>query len=61
MKHNYASQKTSQNRDLRGAEAALERAARRAREIARKTGTGVVYLKDGKLVIERPETTAADS
>ena len=61
MKNNHVKQQSTLNRDLRGAEAALERAARRAREIARKTGTGVVYLKDGKLVIERPATTAADS
>jgi len=29
---------------------ALRRAARRAREIARATGTAVVFLKDGKMV-----------
>lgn len=32
--------------------AALLRAGRRAREIARQTGTPVVYVRDGKLVEE---------
>jgi hypothetical protein len=41
--------------DMQAAPAALVRAARRAREIARQTGTGVVVVCDGKLVEERPE------
>lgn len=42
--------------DFAGVEAALERAAKRAREIARETGTAVVYERDGKLVYEYPAT-----
>ena len=41
--------------DMQAAPAALVRAALRAREIARQTGTGVVVVRDGKLVEERPE------
>lgn len=46
--------------DMQAATAALLRAARRAREIARQTGTAVVVMRDGKLVKERqavPELT----
>jgi hypothetical protein len=43
--------------DMQAAPAALLRAARRAREIARQTGTAVVVVvvvvRDGKLVEER--------
>lgn len=38
--------------DMRAVPAALLRAARRAREIARKTGTALVVRRDGKLVEE---------
>ncbi len=41
--------------DMQAAPAALLRAARRAREIARQTGTAVVVVRDGKLVEERQE------
>lgn len=47
--------------DMQAAPAALLRAARRAREIARQTGTAVVVVRDGKLVEERqaaPEPAA---
>ena len=40
--------------DLKGALAALRRAAQRAREIARQTGTAIVVMRDGKLVREIP-------
>jgi hypothetical protein len=46
--------------DMQGAPAALLRAARRAREIARQTDTAVV-VRNGKLVEDReaaPEPTA---
>ena len=33
---------------------ALRRAAKDAREFARKNGTAVCYLIDGKIVIEKP-------
>ena len=39
--------------DMQGAPAALLRAGRRAREIARQTGTAVVVWRDGKLVEEK--------
>ena len=49
--------------DMQAAPAALLRAARRAREIARQTGTAVVVVRDGKLVEERqaaPEPAAPE-
>jgi hypothetical protein len=44
------------NTDMQAAPAALLRAARRAREIARQTNTAIVIVRDGKLV----EETASD-
>lgn len=38
--------------DMEGADQALLRAARRAREIARRTNTPLVIVRDGKLVEE---------
>ena len=43
------------NADMQAAPRALLRAARRAREIARQTGTAIVIVRDGKLV-EEPVT-----
>lgn len=40
--------------DLVNAEIALKRAARRVRERARRTGTALAYIQDGRLKIERP-------
>jgi argonaute-like protein implicated in RNA metabolism and viral defense len=40
--------------DMQNATAALIRAAERAREIARRTGTAVVVMRDGQLVREIP-------
>ena len=40
--------------DMQGALAALLRAARKAREIARQTGTAIVVMRDGKLCDEIP-------
>lgn len=37
-----------------GATAALRRAAQRARELARQTGTRIVVMRDGKMVKETP-------
>jgi len=42
-----------QDDDMQAVQPALLRAARRAREIARQTGTAVVVVRDGKLVEER--------
>jgi len=39
--------------DMQAAPKALQRAARRAREVARKTGTPIVVRRDGKLVEEQ--------
>ena len=39
--------------DMQAAPKALLRAARRAREIARQTGTAVVVMRDGKLIEEQ--------
>ncbi len=39
------------------AEAALKRAAKRARERAWSAGVGVVYLKDGRIVEEMSDGT----
>ena len=39
--------------DMQAAPKALLRAARRAREIARRTGTALVIRRDGELVEER--------
>jgi hypothetical protein len=41
--------------DMQAVPAALARAARRARELARQTDTAVVVLRDGKLVEERAD------
>ncbi|MEO8036864.1 MAG: hypothetical protein ABI837_20710 [Acidobacteriota bacterium] len=38
------------NADMQGAPAALLRAARRAREVARQTNTAIVIVRDGVLV-----------
>lgn len=40
--------------DLKNAEAALHRAARRVRERARRTGGYLVVLRDGQIIEERP-------
>ncbi len=39
------------NADMQAAPRALLRAARRAREIARQTNTGIVIVQDGKMVV----------
>ena len=41
---------TSIDRDMEGVEAALRRAARRARELGERTGTPVYVLRDGRIV-----------
>lgn len=33
---------------------AMRRAAKRAREIARRFGTPIYYIKDGRIVAEKP-------
>ena len=41
--------------DLIGVGAALVRAGNRAREVARRTGTKLVYLVDGKIIEVGPD------
>jgi hypothetical protein len=45
------------NPDMQAAPLALLRAARRARQIARETGTAIVIVRDGVLVEERVTTS----
>lgn len=49
-----ANSKKSRDPDMISAEIAIKRAVRKVREQARKDGTTVVVLKDGKIVEERP-------
>ena len=42
--------------DMVSAEIAMKRAARKARERAKQSGTGVIVLKDGQLVEEQQDT-----
>jgi LDH2 family malate/lactate/ureidoglycolate dehydrogenase len=45
----------SRDPDLVKAEIAMQRAAQKAREKAKRTGAGVVVVKDGGIVEERRE------
>ena len=45
--------------DLIGAEAAIRRAADKARQIARVTGTAVVYMENGKIREEMLDITSS--
>lgn len=47
--------------DMQEAPRALLRAAYRAREIAKRTGTGVVVFRDGKVVEVSPDEDVDDS
>lgn len=51
---------TAANADLRGSWHALQRAARRARQIAAQTGTAIVVVRGGALehLYPQPEATA---
>ncbi len=49
----------SRDADMQAAPKALLRAARRAREVARRTGTAVVVMREGRLV-EEQVTEAGD-
>lgn len=44
------------NEFSQGVEAALSRAAKKARELASQTGTCIVVMRDGKLVEETPSS-----
>jgi hypothetical protein len=45
----------SKSDDIRNSLAAMRRAARRAREVGKATGTGVVIQKNGRMVSVPPE------
>ena len=49
------------DKDLEGIDAALRRAARRARELGEQTGTPVYVLRDGKIVDLTAENGVKDS
>lgn len=55
--NNIGSNKKNKKRDpdFITAEIAMQRASRKAREKARRAGGGVVVVKDGGIVVERPE------
>ncbi|EFI33090.1 hypothetical protein Dthio_PD0405 [Desulfonatronospira thiodismutans ASO3-1] len=55
--HDKMKPKKKRDMDMINAEAALIRAARRARERAWSAGIGVVYLKDGRIVEEMSDGT----
>jgi hypothetical protein len=46
--------------DMENASLALERAAKRAKELARQTGTEFVVMRDGKLVREIPQPASKE-
>jgi hypothetical protein len=46
--------------DMQAVPEALRRAARRARDVARQGGTGIVIVRDGKLIIEKPGPEESD-
>jgi sensor histidine kinase regulating citrate/malate metabolism len=43
------------DKDMQNAPKALARAAKRAKELARQTGTEFVVMRDGKLIREIPQ------
>ena len=47
--------------DMQAAPKALLRAARRARELARQTGTPLVVMRDGKLIDARLDDPRGDA
>ncbi len=55
--HDELKTKKERDIDMINAEAALKRAAKRARERAWSAGVGVVYLKDGRIVEEMSDGT----
>ncbi|MDO9439160.1 hypothetical protein [Hydrogenophaga sp.] len=51
----YGSLPANSNADIQGALAALRRAAQRAREVAKQTGTDLILFQDGQIVRVKPE------
>lgn len=54
------SAENSRDKERQGVEAALSRAAKRARQLARQTETCIVVVRDGKLVQEIPSPDKQD-
>lgn len=44
------------NADFKGAQAAIHRAAQRARQVAQQTGTDLIVIRAGQVVRIRPES-----
>jgi len=57
MTMNKKSISTAKDEALRGSQAAMERAAAKAREIAESTGTPLVVNRGGKTVLVEPSDT----
>lgn len=59
---NGKSIKQAKDRDLKSSMAALQRAALRARRIARDTGTRLIFVEDGavhRVAVAKPQRAAA--
>jgi len=52
----YGQGLTSANADFKGAQAAIRRAAQRARQVAQQTGTDLIVARGGQVVRIRPES-----
>lgn len=51
----YGQSATGVNADFKGAQAAIRRAAQRARQVAQQTGTDLIVIRAGQVVRIRPE------
>lgn len=51
----YGQSATGVNADFKGAQAAIRRAAQRARQVAQQTGTDLIVVRAGQVVRIRPE------
>jgi len=58
---NKKSISTAKDEALRGSQAAMERAAAKAREIADSTGTPLVVNRNGKTVLIKPSDLDSES
>ncbi len=47
-------QHTDKSNDLKSAEIAMQRAAKKAKELARKNGTAIVTMENGRIRKEHP-------
>ncbi len=55
----YGDLPASAGADLRGSLAALQRAARRARQVAQQTNTDLIVVRKGQVVRIKPQGTGA--